>query len=232
MATRTLSRTRSGLKHAVGDDEIPAVPAPNEMQAVPAPNEMSRAAPAISVKPLTLELVDAMTSVHNEGFGSKYACCCINLADNEGRIRKFYVKHPERLPMCGVAVGSDGTPLGFVQLAIYPMSDKDGLHSTKPGETYIEMIGVAAAARGKGIGTLLLQWAEAKAREAGSNFMTLTVLNGNPALRLYERFGFAVDSADPCDQSAMVVLTCCLMGRPYGLCDPHFGLTNMTKLLK
>eukprot|EP00964_Phaeocystis_antarctica_P110623 scaffold74977_cov51-Phaeocystis_antarctica.AAC.1 len=37
--------------------------------------------------------------------------------------------------MCGVALGQDGTPLGYVQLAIYPMNDKDGLHSTRPGET-------------------------------------------------------------------------------------------------
>ena len=28
-----------------------------------------------------------------------------------------------------------GTPLGYVQLAIYPMNDKDGLHSTRPGLT-------------------------------------------------------------------------------------------------
>ena len=37
--------------------------------------------------------------------------------------------------MCGVALGQDGTPLGYVQLAIYPMNDKDGLHSTRPGLT-------------------------------------------------------------------------------------------------
>ena len=51
-----------------------------------------------------------------------------------------------------------------MQLAIHPMNDKDGLHTTKPGETYIEQIGVATAARGKGVGKLLLQWAEAQVR--------------------------------------------------------------------
>ena len=88
-----------------------------------------------SVKPLTVDLVDAMTSVHNEGFGSKACLCCFPMADTDGKIRAFYAHHPERLPMCGLAVGRDGVPVGYVQLAIYPMSDKDGLHFTKPGES-------------------------------------------------------------------------------------------------
>ena len=110
--------------------------------------------------------------------------------------------------MCGIAVGKDGTPLGFVMLAIHPMNDKDGLHSTKPGETYVEQLSVAAAARGKGIGTKLLQWAEARARESNSTTLTLSVINGNPARRLYERFGFVAKRTDPCEDC---ITGCCII---------------------
>eukprot|EP00908_Phaeocystis_cordata_P002444 Transcript_12652.p1 GENE.Transcript_12652~~Transcript_12652.p1 ORF type:complete len:231 (-),score=62.86 Transcript_12652:103-795(-) len=217
-----LSRSRSGSKHMIGNDSV-----------APEPPEMARgvATGEWSVRPLTLDLIDAMTNVHNSGFGSKVCCCCCPVADTDGSIRRFFDKHPERLPMCGLAVGHDGV-LGYVQLATYPTNDKDGLHTTKPGETYVEQICVTSAARGKGIGRLLLQWAEEQARAANSTFMTLSVLNGNPARRLYERFGFEVVPADPCEQSIGCCLVTCLMGRPYGLCDPHFGAVDMKKVLQ
>ena len=100
------------------------------------------------------------------------------------------------------------------------------------GETYIEQISVSAAARGKGIGKRLLQWAEAQARAANGTSMTLTVLNGNPARRLYERFGFVVVPEDPCEQCVGCCVVTCLMGRPYGLCDPHFGGVEMKMVLE
>ena len=214
--------------HMVGDDD-PAVPEPQEI----ARQEATRSASEWSVKPLTMDLVDSMRNVHNEGFGSKTCCCCCPVADTDGSIRRFYTKHPERLPMCGLAVGKDGVPVGYVQLAIYPINDKDGLHVTKPGETYVEQICVSDAARGKGIGKLLLQWAEAKARAAGGTSMTLSVLNGNPARRLYERFGFVVVPEEgPCEHCIGGCVVTCLMGRPYGLCDPHFGAVSMKMLLQ
>ena len=223
MATRTMSRTRSGRLHAVGDEAE-----------APSAQSMEReggATPEWSVQPLTLDLVDGVRRVHNEGFGSKMCCLCCPVADDDGRINKFYQKHPERLPMCGIAVGKDGTPLGFVMLAIHPMNDKDGLHDTKPGEAYIEQLGVAAAARGKGIGKMLLQWAEAKAREHGCRMLTLSVLNGNAARRLYERFGFVAKTSDPCEDAIGGCVVCLLVGRPYGVCDPHCGAADMTKML-
>ena len=91
---------------------------------------------------------------------------------------------------------------------------------------------MSAAARGKGIGRLLLQWAEAQARAANGTSMTLSVLNGNPARRLYERFGFVVVPADPCEQLVSCCVVTSLMGRPYGLCDPHFGGVEMKMVLE
>ena len=224
VAERSFSRNRSDLKHAIGDDdEVPGAPTPQEL--------FRESPPPTTVQPLTMELVDAMTNVHNEGFGSKHCCLCCPVADTDGRIQRFYAKHPERLPMCGVALGNDGKPLGFVQLAIYPMNDKDGLHNTQPGEAYVEMISVAAAARGKGIGKLLLGWAEAKARERASTVLTLSVLHGNPAIRLYERLGFEAKEVDGCEQCIGGCVVCCLFGRPYGVCDPHWGSVDMKKSL-
>ena len=184
------------------------------------------------LQPLTLDNVDLLIQVHNEGFGSKRFCCCFPVAEEPGgEISQFYAKHPERLPFTGLAV-SDGVPLGFVMLAAYPMNDRHGLHTNKPGEAYVEMIGVAAAARGKGIGKALLGWAEAKAREGGCTELSLSVLNGNPAIRLYERYGFkAMGRGDPVDKCCDGCAVVFLMGRPYGFCDRHFGSTEMRKPL-
>ena len=52
--------------------------------------------------------------------------------------------------------------------------------------------------RGQGIGQALLSAAETHARERGCCKLTLEVLTGNrPALRSYERFGFAPYALDP-----------------------------------
>eukprot|EP00966_Prymnesium_polylepis_P225099 5206283-Prymnesium_polylepis.2 len=179
-----------------------------------------------------MELIDELTKVHNEGFGSKYCCLVCPIARTPKAVRSFYQRHPERLPYCGVALGKNGEVLGFIQIAIHPMHDKDGLHETKPGEAYIEQVGVGAAARGKGVGKLLLTWAETQARERGCTLLTLGVLNGNPARRLYERFGFREIEVDPCEQCIVTGVVFCIVGRPYGLCDPHCGAVDMRKPLQ
>ena len=225
-----LQRSKSGRKHAVGDDGETA-PVAQEM-ARPDGGKPEDGQPSWVLQPLTLDNVELLVNVHNEGFGSKRFCCCFPVAEEPGgEISQFYAKHPERLPFTGLAV-SDGVPLGFVMLAAYPMNDRHGLHTNKPGEAYVEMIGVAAAARGKGIGKALLGWAEAKAREGGCTELSLSVLNGNPAIRLYERYGFkAMGRGDPVDKCCDGCAVVFLMGRPYGFCDRHFGSTEMRKPL-
>jgi len=59
----------------------------------------------------------------------------------------------------------------------------------------------------------------------------LAVLNGNPARRLYERFGLEAAPADPCDDFFAGIVVCCIAGRPYGACDPHCGSVDMKKRL-
>ena len=57
---------------------------------------------------------------------------------------------------------------------------------------------VLASHRGRRVGELMLAEVEAIARERGACKLTLEVLQGNaPAIRLYERVGFAGYQLDP-----------------------------------
>lgn len=59
-------------------------------------------------------------------------------------------------------------------------------------------VAVLATHRGQGVGEQMLAVAEAEARRRGACKLTLEVLDGNrPAMRLYERCGFAPYQLDP-----------------------------------
>lgn len=60
------------------------------------------------------------------------------------------------------------------------------------GAFRVSELHVAPSARGGGIGAALLVEAEGQARAGGHDTMTLQVLTENPALHLYERFGFSI----------------------------------------
>ena len=63
----------------------------------------------------------------------------------------------------------------------------------KQDEVLIDAIFVSAESRGMGIGTQLLQTAEAYTRSIGRNKLILGVIDSNDgAKRLYERFGYEV----------------------------------------
>lgn len=55
---------------------------------------------------------------------------------------------------------------------------------------WIDELFVEASHRGKGIGTQLLDLAEAASREHHAKFLHLEVNHGNPAIELYRRRGF------------------------------------------
>jgi GNAT superfamily N-acetyltransferase len=55
---------------------------------------------------------------------------------------------------------------------------------------WIDELFVEAAHRGKGIGTQLLDLAQAASREHHAKFIHLEVTHGNPAIELYRRRGF------------------------------------------
>lgn len=60
------------------------------------------------------------------------------------------------------------------------------------GAYSVSELHVAPSARGGGIGAALLVEAEGQARAGGHDAMTLQTLTENPAVHLYERFGFEV----------------------------------------
>lgn len=66
------------------------------------------------------------------------------------------------------------------------------------GDFYVRAIAVDEAHRGRGIGTVLLDALEAKARAAGSHRLSLDVAAKNrEARRLYERIGMAMEAESP-----------------------------------
>ena len=66
-------------------------------------------------------------------------------------------------------------------------------HTPKPGELYIEGIAVVDFARGKGVGTKLLEELMRFAHTQNFKKVTLEVIDTNPrALHLYERLGFTI----------------------------------------
>lgn len=66
-------------------------------------------------------------------------------------------------------------------------------HKYEEGELYIDTLAVSTDARGKGIGTALLDFTENYAKEKGFKKTTLMVIYENPkAQALYERKGYRV----------------------------------------
>ncbi len=71
------------------------------------------------------------------------------------------------------------------------------LHSPpRQGVLVVDQLAVVPSARGKGVGTLLLDAAEARARAMGVRKMALSVISENHgAIRLYERVGYVKTQA-------------------------------------
>jgi ribosomal protein S18 acetylase RimI-like enzyme len=83
----------------------------------------------------------------------------------------------------------DDFPVGAAWYRLFPEDDPGyGFVATDVPEL---SIGVAADARGRGIGTLLLDALIADARNGGFSALSLSVEPDNPAVRLYERAGFS-----------------------------------------
>jgi len=122
-------------------------------------------------------------------------------------------KYPEsKLKMMGIAVSddeneNDGQPryLGFIQITFadlpadmeIPLASLQ--HKCKENECYVEQVGVDGNARGLGVGTLLMNWAEEQTKNKfGPNpnndaFLSLEVVRCNTgAIRVYERLGYKI----------------------------------------
>lgn len=88
----------------------------------------------------------------------------------------------------GVVAGEDGAPVGAAWWTHFGAED--------PGYGFVDAavpevsIGVAAEARGRAVGTLLLGALIAEARRRSLPGLSLSVEDANPAARLYRRLGF------------------------------------------
>jgi len=132
----------------------------------------------------------------------------------------------------GAVALCDGRIVGYIQLGTSKFPDIYGLHDCKAGELYIDQIGVSSVMRGMGVGTKLLKWAEEKARSMdGIDRLTLEVIDGNRAIRLYERFGFRVKPNSACMRGCYCFLTFWLVGCPYGISNMTCGSFDMVKNL-
>ena len=99
-----------------------------------------------------------------------------------------YVYNWGRAGDAGVIVLDDGFPVGA---AWYRLFTEDA-----PGYAFVDeetpelAIAVVPSRRGRGFGEQLLEALLARARAEGHRTLSLGVEEGNPAIRLYERFGF------------------------------------------
>jgi ribosomal protein S18 acetylase RimI-like enzyme len=72
------------------------------------------------------------------------------------------------------------------------------LEALAPGSFYVNAVATTPAHRGQGIGSRLMQLAEARARESGARTLSLIVAEDNAgARRLYERLGYATAARRP-----------------------------------
>lgn len=188
----------------------------------------------IEIVPLHTKHYPDAIQVLNDGFGTKRAFCCLTNTKTHTEFSNSYKRRPEKKELAFVAVDTNNDAvLGYVQLSKPNVPAFWGLHTCAPNEVYVDQLGVSADARGRGVGTKLMDFCEEYARNLnGINVLTLDVLRGNRALAFYKRIGFEIippkSSIDDCFTNCFVWL---VVGRPYGLCNSQWGVHKMQKKL-
>jgi ribosomal protein S18 acetylase RimI-like enzyme len=100
-------------------------------------------------------------------------------------------------PEFGLVSTAEEQPTGVVWVTLFPR-EAPGYGFVRAGVPELSVC-VLPGYRGAGLGAELLSGAVAEARRRGLPAVSLSVEEGNPARRLYERLGFlpAVSAADP-----------------------------------
>ena len=177
------------------------------------------------VEALTERYFRGALAVQNKfvGAGRKRLCCLIPFTLFPTIMFEFKTTFATENARSASAVAvreSDDKVVGFIHMTDSSMKRDicmQGLHTSQEGECYIEMMCVLSEVRGQGIGTRLLQFCEARARERNAHALTLGVVANNPAKRLYERFGFV-------DREQSAVSSCCISLFLFSLFGfPHWG---------
>ena len=104
----------------------------------------------------------------------------LHLGD-EGRLRTRFLQGYK--PACSQFPQVQGQDIGWIQVSDVPT----GLH--------LDQLHLIPSWRGRGIGGRLVISLLVRAR-ATRSAVTLDVIRGNPAIRLYQRLGFSIVAAD------------------------------------
>lgn len=181
----------------------------------------------VRIESLTEKHFDAARKIQNELTGTSGKACCgicplawcpASNVEFEAKFRKS----ADRCSTYGLAIRkTDQMVIGVINLRQGGQTsawDEDILHKPDAKELYVDYMVVTNESRGMGAGTKLLEWAENKAKERGATIMTLGVVKGNPAKRLYDRFGFV-------DKSTSTCWPFCFLGMPHG----QLGVVMMEK---
>jgi [ribosomal protein S18]-alanine N-acetyltransferase len=107
---------------------------------------------------------------------------------NEPHIRQILEGWGRSGDLSLIAVDASNQPVGAVWIRLF--NDDNKTFGYVDHETPILGIALHPHVRGKGIGTLLMEEVLKEAKELGYKKVSLSVDPNNPALRLYERYGF------------------------------------------
>jgi ribosomal protein S18 acetylase RimI-like enzyme len=134
--------------------------------------------------PEELDAAGAVVAAAYAADGATHEDYLVEIADARTRARDAEVL---------VAVAGDGSLLGCVTFAVPP---SPWAEVSGPGEAEFRMLGVAPAARGRGVGEALVWACVERARALDVVRLVLCTLPSMAAAhRLYERLGFARDAA-------------------------------------
>jgi ribosomal protein S18 acetylase RimI-like enzyme len=120
------------------------------------------------------------------------------------QLRRYFVDLGRPGDAGVVAVTADGARLGAAWYRLF--SAEEPGFGFVAGDVTELAIGVVVEARGRGIGSALLDALLGLAREHGFRALSLAVDRQNPARRLYERKGFReADISDPTDSDMIMI---------------------------
>lgn len=189
----------------------------------------------IRIQPIEDVQIQDVDRIRRTFLNSKHFCCCIPVSIGPfWDLANDLEKCPDMKNVVGVAISPEKEVVGFCQLLFKGMPDI--LHKCKPGEAHVLVLAVDEEAQGMGVGSKLLAWAEEVAKERKSTFMSLEVVNGNPAISLYERKGYVIQKQALWKTTLLMI--------PYFCCSPmiwgagsstycHYGQIHlMTKPLE
>jgi ribosomal protein S18 acetylase RimI-like enzyme len=166
---------------------------------------------SVTINVVEKKHLEDVIRIRADFLNSKHCCCILPLGvDSDSELRKLYAKNPEMMQVAAVASVPDKGVVGFIQVIFEGMPCE--VHTAKYGEAYISELCVDAEARGMGVGTALMNWAEDLAKQRNSTYMSLSVLYGNPAIGLYKRKGYVAKKQSIFDLVGNFAAMCCFIG--------------------